>query len=105
MGDSDEASKRWAWIELNRIAAQRGNLPCPYGGGNCLITGPGIKTNQDDGNVYNLLACSRAKMAQDGLFGKARSERELRAMGCPRPESAFFSGWKCKFADGKAYPL
>lgn len=105
MGDLDEFAKKWAWVESNRIAVQRGNLPCPYGGGNCLISSPGIHGDGEDGKVYHLVACTKARAAQDGIMGRGRRGRELREMGCPRPEPALFSGWKCRYADGTWQPL
>ncbi len=105
MGDFEDSWNRMTDSEVFKtMLKQQKTLPCPYGGGDCLITSPGVNKNEMDG-IYQLVGCFKAKNAQDGHFGAGRREKELRKMGCPNPDYGFFSGWKCKYADGSWYPL
>ncbi len=105
MGNFEDSLNRMTDSEIfKQMLKQQKTLPCPYGGGDRLITSPGVNTRENDG-IYQLVACFKARNAQDGYFGTGRRENELRKMGCPNPDYSFFSGWKCKYADGEWCPL
>ena len=103
MGDLDKASKRFTEYLAFKLLIERGYLPCPWGGGDCIISSLGKRDGEENGPTYHLLGCSKARSVQDGQFGAFRRKRELREQGCPRHKHSFFSGWNCKYADGNWY--
>ncbi len=107
MDESDlaRALRRMTELEGAKTLLREGKMPCPFGGGECLISSPGTKTGEENGTVYHLVACSKARSARDGFWGTSRREKQLAEMGCPKPTYGMFAGWHCKFADGRWYPI
>jgi hypothetical protein len=104
MDSLERAARRIAEADLTKVLLKE-RMPCPYGGGNCLVRSLSVNDAANDGLTYQVVACLKARMVQDGMIGSLRREKELREVGCPKPTHGMFSGWKCKFADGRWYQL
>jgi hypothetical protein len=94
-----EQTKRETFKELIN---QKEVLPCAYGAGDVIMSYWYLEGGEED--IRKVCICMKARQIKDSWFGKNENrEKELSKMGCPEPSHRFFSGWRCRYADGNIH--